>query len=116
MPKHINKYEKENALNEIHFKEDMYGDVLDVQESELDNQQDNLGCRGKKTISKVCIIFGYAGLVDGMVRRMKIEMDTNPRVIATGGLAELMCQVSETIEVVEPDLTLEGLRIISNSL
>jgi hypothetical protein len=55
MPKHINKYEKENALNEIHFKEDMYGDVLDVQESELDNQQDNLGCRGKKTISKVCM-------------------------------------------------------------
>ena len=73
---------------------------------------------GKDTASsiKAGIIFGYAGLVDGMVRRMKIEMDTNPRVIATGGLAELMCQVSETIEVVEPDLTLEGLRIISNSL
>ena len=73
---------------------------------------------GKDTASsiKAGIIFGYAGLVDGMVRRMKIEMDTNPRVIATGGLAELMCQVSETIEVVESDLTLEGLRIISNSL
>jgi len=73
---------------------------------------------GKDTASsiKAGIIFGYAGLVDGMVRRMKIEMHTNPRVIATGGLAELMCQVSETIEVVEPDLTLEGLRIISNSL
>ena len=73
---------------------------------------------GKDTASsiKAGIIFGYAGLVDGMVRRMKIEMDTNPRVIATGGLAELMSQVSETIEVVEPALTLEGLRIISNSL
>ena len=73
---------------------------------------------GKDTASsiKAGIIFGYAGLVDGMVRRMKIEMHTNPRVIATGGLAELMYQVSETIEVVEPDLTLEGLRIISNSL
>ncbi len=73
---------------------------------------------GKDTASSIKsgIIFGYAGLVDGMVRRMKIEMDTNPRVIATGGLAELMCQVSETIEVVESDLTLEGLRIISNSL
>ena len=73
---------------------------------------------GKDTASsiKAGIIFGYAGLVDGMVRRMKIEMDTNPRVIATGGLAELMCQVSETIEVIESDLTLEGLRIISNSL
>jgi type III pantothenate kinase len=73
---------------------------------------------GKDTASsiKAGIIFGYAGLVDGMVRRMKIEMGTNPRVVATGGLAELMCQVSETIEVVEPALTLEGLRIISNGL
>jgi type III pantothenate kinase len=73
---------------------------------------------GKDTASsiKAGIIFGYAGLVDGMVRRMKIEMGTNPRVIATGGLAELICQVSETIEFVEPALTLEGLRIISNGL
>ena len=73
---------------------------------------------GKDTANsiKAGIIFGYAGLVDGMVRRMKIEMGTNPRVIATGGLAELMRQVSETIEVVEPALTLEGLRIISNGL
>ena len=73
---------------------------------------------GKDTASsiKAGIIFGYAGLVDGMVRRMKIEMGTNPRIIATGGLSELMCQVSETIEVVEPNLTLEGLRIISNCL
>jgi type III pantothenate kinase len=73
---------------------------------------------GKDTASsiKAGIIFGYAGLVDGMVRRMKIEMGTTPRVIATGGLAELMCQVSETIEVVEPALTLEGLRIISNGI
>ncbi len=73
---------------------------------------------GKDTASsiKAGIIFGYAGLVDGIVRRMRIEMDIKPKVIATGGLAELMYQVSETIEVVEPTLTLEGLRIISNSL
>jgi len=73
---------------------------------------------GKDTASsiKAGIIFGYAGLVDGIVRRMRIEMDIKPKVISTGGLAELMYQVSETIEVVEPTLTLEGLRIISNSL
>ncbi len=59
------------------------------------------------------IIFGYAGLVDGMVRRMQAEMGGNPGVIATGGLAGLMQRVSETIEAVEPDLTLEGLRIIA---
>ena len=73
---------------------------------------------GKDTASsiKAGIIFGYASLVDGMVKRMRAEMGTNPRVIATGGLAELMYQVSETIEALEPALTLEGLRIISDSL
>lgn len=62
---------------------------------------------------KAGIIYGYAGLVDGLVKRMKMEMETEPRVIATGGLAKLMSNVSETIESVEPDLTLAGLRIIS---
>lgn len=59
------------------------------------------------------IIFGYAGLVDGIVRRISAEMETTtPRIIATGGLADLMADVCETIEEVVPSLTLEGLRII----
>jgi type III pantothenate kinase len=58
------------------------------------------------------IIFGYAGLVDGIVRRIKSEMTTTPKVIATGALAELVAEFAETIEAVEPHLTLEGLRII----
>ncbi|MBW2432164.1 MAG: pantothenate kinase, partial [Deltaproteobacteria bacterium] len=62
------------------------------------------------------IIFGYAGLVDGIVRRMQLEMGTNPKVIATGGLAQLLFEVSETIEAVEPALTLEGLKVISNNM
>jgi type III pantothenate kinase len=61
---------------------------------------------------KAGIIYGYAGLVDGIVKRMKGEMGTSPRIIATGGLSKLMHSVSETIEAVEPDLTLEGLCII----
>ena len=71
---------------------------------------------GKDTASSIQsgIIYGYAGLVDGMVKRMKAEMGTNPGVIATGGLAELMYEVTETIEAVERNLTLEGLRIVSN--
>ena len=64
---------------------------------------------------KAGIIYGYAGLVDGIVKRMKSEMGTGPKVIATGGLAELICSVSDTIEVVEPDLTLYGLQIISDN-
>jgi type III pantothenate kinase len=73
---------------------------------------------GKDTISSIKsgIIFGYAGLVDGIVRRMKTEMGTDPKVIATGGLARLLFDVSETIEAVEPALTLEGLRIIANNI
>jgi type III pantothenate kinase len=59
------------------------------------------------------LIFGYAGLVDGMVRRMAEELEAPPKVIATGGLAPLMHHVAASIEAVEPDLTLEGLRILS---
>ena len=71
---------------------------------------------GKDTAGslKSGIIYGYASLVDGMVGRMKREMDTSPKVIATGGLAELMYNVSKVIETVEPTLTLEGLRILSD--
>ncbi len=73
---------------------------------------------GKNTANSIKsgIIFGYAGLVDGIVKRMKKEMGTQPKVIATGGLAPLMSNVAETIETVEPELTLEGLRIISRSM
>jgi type III pantothenate kinase len=62
------------------------------------------------------LIFGYAGLVDGMVARMKREMGGEPAVIATGGLAPLMQHVTQSIEAVEPELTLEGLRILSEKL
>lgn len=70
---------------------------------------------GKNTAESIQsgIIFGYAGLVDGIVNRMKNGMSNKARVIATGGLAGLMFKVSETIETVEKNLTLEGLRIIS---
>ena len=73
---------------------------------------------GKHTVDSIKsgLIYGYAGLVDGIVKRMQDEMGTAPKVIATGGLAPLMKGVTNTIEIVERDLTLEGLRIISNGL
>ncbi|MEF2968717.1 type III pantothenate kinase [Paenibacillus sp. M1] len=58
------------------------------------------------------IIFGYAGQVDGIVERIGREMDGKPKVIATGGLAELIASEARSIEVVNPLLTLEGLRLI----
>jgi len=59
------------------------------------------------------LIYGYVGQVDYIVSRMKKEMnESNIRVIATGGLAKLIAEESETINEVNENLTLEGLRII----
>lgn len=69
---------------------------------------------GKNTVASLQsgIIFGYVALVDGMVKRIKEEVQTDPKVIATGGYANYIASDSETIEVVDENLTLEGLRIL----
>ncbi|SDF17370.1 type III pantothenate kinase [Sporolituus thermophilus] len=69
-------------------------------------------CRNTVTSMQSGIIYGFVGQVDEIVRRMKEELGGDARVIATGGLAGLIAQESRTIDVVEPLLTLEGLRII----
>jgi type III pantothenate kinase len=58
------------------------------------------------------IIYGYAGLVDGIVERMKKELSPEAKVVATGGLAELVSPETKTIQDVRPQLTLEGLRLL----
>ena len=58
------------------------------------------------------LIYGTVGQADELVSRIKAEMQGNPKVIATGGLANLIAQESKTIEIVEPLLTLEGLLAI----
>ena len=73
---------------------------------------------GRDTIDSIKsgLMHGNAALVDGMVMRMKKEMDTPPRVIATGGLAGLIAELTDTVDEVDNGLTLEGLRIISREL
>jgi type III pantothenate kinase len=58
------------------------------------------------------IVYGYAGLVDGLVGRLRRELGYGCRVIATGGLARLIAPQTEVIEEVNDDLTLTGLRLI----
>ena len=58
------------------------------------------------------IIYGYAGLVDGLCARLKKELGEGTRVTATGGLASLIGKQTEAIEEVDHDLTLTGLRLI----
>jgi type III pantothenate kinase len=58
------------------------------------------------------LIFGYVGLVEGMVARFRAELGDDMRVIATGGLAETIARETEVIQAVDPWLTLKGLRIV----
>ena len=57
-------------------------------------------------------IFGYVSLIDGLTARIQQELGRKTKVIATGGYAELLAKETTTIEVVDPYLTLVGLRII----
>jgi len=58
------------------------------------------------------LYYGYAGLVDGVLEKMIEEIGSKPRVIATGGLAQLIATGSKFIELVDDTLTLEGLRLV----
>lgn len=68
----------------------------------------------KDTISAMNagIVYGYTGLVDGIVKRIKKEIGHDVKVIATGGIAPLIAKESETIEETDENLTLEGLKIL----
>jgi type III pantothenate kinase len=58
------------------------------------------------------LVYGFAGQVDGIVDAIRRELGVEARVVATGGLADLIAPHSRTISTVEPFLTLDGLRLI----
>lgn len=58
------------------------------------------------------LLYGYVGQVDYILRKMKAELGGNAKVIATGGLADVIAQETKTIDVIDSLLTLEGLRVI----
>ena len=69
---------------------------------------------GKNTVSAMQsgILYGYVGQVEGIVKRMKAQSKKEPTVIATGGLASLIANESNVIDIVDPFLTLKGLQLI----
>ncbi|NLJ33839.1 MAG: type III pantothenate kinase [Firmicutes bacterium] len=69
---------------------------------------------GRNTVTSMQagIIFGFAGQVDAIVGRMKDELAGTKKVVATGGLADLIAAESKTIDIVDNMLVLEGLRLI----
>jgi len=69
---------------------------------------------GRNTIAAMQsgVVFGHVGLIEGMILRIEQELGSKARVIATGGQAYFLAQEIPAIEIVDPDLTLIGLRLI----
>jgi type III pantothenate kinase len=58
------------------------------------------------------LLFGYVGLVEGMVARFRKELGPDMKVIGTGGLADVIARETDVLQIIAPWLTLDGLRII----
>ena len=69
---------------------------------------------GKDTTQsiQIGIVYGFSSMIDGIVERLKKEFSTPPKVIGTGGWSSLISQYSKSIQKTDPDLTLQGLRLI----
>jgi type III pantothenate kinase len=69
---------------------------------------------GRNTVTslRAGVVLGYVGLVEYLVGRIKQELEGDPLVIATGGLAAVIVPETDVIDVVDPDLTLHGLRFL----
>ncbi len=73
---------------------------------------------GKNTVHAIQagVVYGYTGLVEYMIARMRKELGVDLKVIATGGLCPVIAPLTEVFSYVEPDLTLRGLKLIAERL
>ncbi|EUJ28799.1 pantothenate kinase [Listeria floridensis FSL S10-1187] len=69
---------------------------------------------GKSTVSSMQagIYYGFIGQCEGIIKQMKAETDSNPTVVATGGLARFITEKSNLVDIVDPFLTLKGLNLL----
>ncbi len=69
---------------------------------------------GKSTVESIQsgAVFGFVGLIDSMVNKMKSELGQKTKVIATGGIGELIANKSEVVDLFDPLITLDGLRLL----
>lgn len=75
-------------------------------------QAEKVICRNTVESMQAGVFYGFVGQVDGIVTRMRWELGCKAKVVATGGLAVIVAPATDAIDVVEPMLTLEGLKII----
>jgi type III pantothenate kinase len=70
---------------------------------------------GNSTVASIQsgIFYGYIGLTEGIIKRMSDELGEKPNVIATGGFAKLIAENCDLIEIIDENLILEGLRLLS---
>ena len=69
---------------------------------------------GRNTVNAMQsgLLYGYVSMVEGMVSRFRSELGSDMKVIATGGLAEIVARETKVIDIIAPWLTLDGLRMI----
>ena len=69
---------------------------------------------GKSTVESIHsgLVHGFVSMINGMVSKMQAELNQKAYVIATGGIVQLIASQAKSIDIVDPFLTLEGLRII----
>ena len=80
----------------------------------IEAPRDNLSVIGRTTQDQmlVGIYWGYVAMLEGLVERMKRELDRPVKVVATGGLADLFDKHTNVFDAIEPDLTIQGLGLL----